>query len=278
MRPVGVPCPLLARLAEAHPPAIRRSGQVASHGYADLVPGKPPRPLAVSSQHLALGRERVALLVDLDVADEHDAVLDALENGEQLRHPVWQGRGRPPVRPGHSPDALVGEHLEEELRPIRDWQLAAVEYGPRGRREPGAARMAQPPPEAVRVVALLHYVGGIAERARFPRVGVEELSLPLEGRAGVPVPVDVAVAGRHHRLGGADRGCVRIVPRCCRWSLPASPAFAHDGGPCCSGRARRQGPPRRESIAPRPSVLANTENTLLYCQHYTESVALKPAP
>jgi hypothetical protein len=66
--------------------------QILSLEYAPI-PALPPA--------LSLAARGVHLLVDLDLAREHDAVLNALQHGEELGHPPGGGGAAPPVLPGY---------------------------------------------------------------------------------------------------------------------------------------------------------------------------------
>ncbi len=201
---------------------------------AQLVLGRPAGQLPVRPGCRVLGGKGPVGLVYPDPAREHDVVLDALEHGEQLRHPIGRGGVGPPVFPGHGVDALERHRLEHEVRPSRDGQLGVFEDRPRHRREVAPAGFAGVPLQPVAVLALPGDLRAPAVRAAVAGVAVVELGVALE----VVMPeVVYAPAGAHHgALGGVEIPLGCAVPWRGRGRAPASLLSAQGGSPVRLGR------------------------------------------
>ena len=152
----------------------------------------------------------------------------------------------------------VGEDLEEELRPVGDGQLAAVEDGAGGRVERAAAGQAAPPAHAVGVAPVALDRRRAAARARVAVVAVEEIGLADQAGARVAVAVHVAVAVPDDPLGRGQLAVAGAVPRRGRRRRAPPLLFsAHGGSPRCPEGRRRRGLPHRKSIAVHPGGLAD---------------------
>ncbi|QUC02261.1 hypothetical protein [Atopobium sp. oral taxon 416] len=75
-------------------------------------------PAPVRIELLVGAGSRIVLLVDLDVAGQHDAVLDPVQDLEQLRYPVGQCGLWPALLPYQAVHALDREGLEQKFAPL----------------------------------------------------------------------------------------------------------------------------------------------------------------
>ena len=129
-------------------------------GDADAVAGDPAEFPPVD--HRQPGRRLLEVgLVNVDVAVEDDAVLDALERREELDRPVAAGGNRVHVGQPGLPDAFVLGDVDEVFHPFRRRYFVGVEKGSRQRPEGAAAGLAAVPCYAF-------FVPSPADRAREP--------------------------------------------------------------------------------------------------------------
>ena len=199
---------------------------VATHGYADPVPGVGAHPRHAANP--VLGREGARPLIYLHLAGQHHAVLDAAQHREELRHPPGRGGSTPPVLPGHGLEALEAERLSHELSPVGDRQLVVLEDGAGRRRECPAAgttsvaldAVGLAPPPADSLVA--------APRAALSHMPVKEGGVPGLGEGPVPEFVHAPMAVPHGHLRRREIGVTGAVPgrRGGRGGVPSLAAHA----------------------------------------------------
>ena len=207
---VGVPASRLAELAEARPHHDAPARVVAADGYADPVLRVGAHGRVAAGPVLC--RERMRLLVYLDLAGEHHLVLDAAQDEEELGHPPGRGGTAPPVLPGHRLEALEPERLDHELHPVGDGKLVVLEYGAGGRRERLAAPAAHVSPDATGLVAPAEHVDAFAPRAAVAFVAVEERRVAGLGEGPVSELVHAPVAIPDDDLRRRQVGVLDAVP------------------------------------------------------------------
>ena len=165
---------------------------------AELVPGKPAQPLPAPGFAQGLPPREVGF-VDPDVAGENDALLNAVDDEEDLRKPVKaRGIGVSVVERG-GPDRMELEQVDEELHPFRERYLPGIEYRPGERIEFSPARSAFADEEAGPLrEAIPPELGRPAVRARIDGLGIDEGDLL---RRGLPVLRVIPFRQRrnHHR-------------------------------------------------------------------------------